>query len=69
MTRDQKLKEVQKIERDIKDLKDFLKVLEYENTVHEANRWTQEMFKRTTKFSFLGIFNKSRNKNTIIFNH
>lgn len=61
MTRDQKLKEVQKIERDIKDLKDFLQVLEYENTVHKNNRWTKAMFKRTTEFSFLGVFNGSRN--------
>ena len=56
MNRQEKIAEAQNLEREIQDIKEFMKVLEYENTISQQNRFSSAMIKLTVKKSFLGLW-------------
>ena len=61
MTRQEKIKQAESLEREIQEIKEFMKVLEYENTISQQNRFSFAMIKRTVKTSFLGLWNNGKN--------
>lgn len=58
MNRQEKVNEVNVLEKEIQEIKDFMRVLEYENTMSDQNRHTVPFIKKSVEYYFLGIFLK-----------
>ena len=56
MTRKETIDEAQEIENEISHLKDFMKMLECELTMHDVTRPSKTFVQKETKFNFLGIW-------------
>jgi hypothetical protein len=59
MTRQEKINKAQSLEREIREIKEFMRVLEYENTISKQNKFSSAMIEITVKKSFLGLWTNS----------
>jgi len=57
--RKEKIKEIQQIDAEIKDLISFMKLLEWQLTVNENVRHTSALIKQVTKTKIFGVFSKT----------